>query len=68
MQALVRTLTALEGDLDRLSLFLAAYQRSAHPQRGEALRWLVPVLAGRVRAVRSSSRALAAARLSSAAR
>ncbi|MGE0622876.1 MAG: hypothetical protein AB7I04_15460 [Pseudomonadales bacterium] len=55
-EALLGCLTALERDLDRLALFLAAYGRSEHPERAEALRWLVPVLAERSAELRSSSR------------
>lgn len=55
VEDLVRTLAALERDLDRLGLFLAAYRRSAHPERGEALRWLLPVLSGRLATIRSGA-------------
>jgi len=41
---LARSLAALQQDLERTLVFLAAYERSRHRQRGEALRWLVPVL------------------------
>ncbi len=41
---LAATLHVLQRDLDRLLVFLDAYERSDHPARIEALRWLQPAL------------------------
>ena len=41
---LAATLHVLTKDLNRLLAFLETYERSGHPERIEALRWLQPVL------------------------
>ena len=49
---LVATLHVLQRDLDRLLAFLDTYERSDHPARIEALRWLQPTLERHLRALR----------------
>ncbi len=53
---LVATLQVLRRDLDRLLAFLDTYERSAHPARIEALRWLQPALARHLRALQRHRR------------
>ena len=48
---LTATLEVLNRDLDRLLAFLETYERSAHPARIEALRWLQPTLERHLRAL-----------------
>lgn len=48
---LAATLHVLNRDLDRLLAFLETYERSAHPSRIEALRWLQPSLERHLRAL-----------------
>jgi hypothetical protein len=55
-EALLLTLAGLERDLALLTVFLAAYTRSNHPQRFEALRWQLPILQGRLAAIRALER------------
>ena len=55
------TLHVLERDLDRLLAFLETYERSSHPARIEALRWLLPTLDRHRRAL-SRHRQIAAER------
>jgi len=45
------TLHVLNRDLDRLLAFLDTYERSDHPSRIEALRWLQPALERHLRAL-----------------
>ena len=49
---LCATLDVLYRDLDRLLAFLDTYERSEHPNRIEALRWLQPALERHLRALR----------------
>ena len=49
---LVATLHVLQRDLERLLAFLDTYERSDHPARIEALRWLQPALDRHLRALR----------------
>jgi hypothetical protein len=49
---LCATLDVLYRDLDRLLAFLDTYERSEHPHRIEALRWLQPALERHLRALR----------------
>ncbi len=48
---LAATLHVLNRDLDRLLAFLDTYERSEHPARIEALRWLQPALERHLRAL-----------------
>ena len=48
---LAATLDVLKRDLDRLLAFIDTYERSDHPARIEALRWLQPVLERHLRAL-----------------
>jgi hypothetical protein len=45
------TLQVLNRDLDRLLAFLDTYERSQHPSRIEAIRWLQPALERHLRAL-----------------
>ncbi len=60
---LAATLHVLKKDLDRLLAFLDTYERSRHPDRIEALRWLQPTLDRHLRVLtrhrRSAERACA---------
>lgn len=49
---LVATLHVLGRDLDRLLAFLDTYERSDHPERAEALRWLQPIVDRHLRALK----------------
>ena len=53
---LAATLQVLERDLDRLLAFLDTYERSSHPARIEALRWLLPVIDRHLRALKRHRR------------
>lgn len=53
---LAATLYVLNRDLDRLLAFLDTYERSAHPARIEALRWLQPALQRHLRALKRQRR------------
>ena len=55
---LAATLHVLNRDLDRLLAFLDAYERSDHPARIEALRWLQPALDRHLRALSRHRRKL----------
>lgn len=46
---LAEILEQLDVDLSGLLVSLAAYQRSDHPERFEALRWHLPILEKHVR-------------------
>lgn len=48
---LAATVAVLGRDLQRLLAFLDTYERSAHPARIEALRWLQPALERHLRAL-----------------
>ena len=50
------TLQVLSRDLDRLLAFLDTYERSRHPARIEALRWLQPALERHLRALKRCRR------------
>jgi hypothetical protein len=50
------TLHVLKRDLDRLLAFLDTYERSVHPARIEALRWLQPALERHLRALKRHRR------------
>lgn len=49
---LAATLHVLGRDLDRLLAFLDTYERSDHPERAEALRWLQPIVDRHLRALK----------------
>ena len=53
---LAATLHVLNRDLDRLLAFLDTYERSDHPARIEALRWLQPALQRHLRALKRQRR------------
>ena len=53
---LTATLHVLNRDLKRLLAFLDTYERSEHPARIEALRWLQPALVRHLRALRRQRR------------
>ncbi len=53
---LVATLHVLNRDLNRLLAFLDTYERSEHPARIEALRWLQPTLARHLRVLKRQRR------------
>ena len=55
---LVATLQVLTRDLDRLLAFLDTYERSDHPARIEALRWLQPAFDRHLRALKRQRRNL----------
>ncbi len=55
---LAATLYVLNRDLDRLLAFLDTYERSDHPARIEALRWLQPALDRHLRALSRHRRKL----------
>ena len=55
---LAATLHVLNRDLDRLLAFLDTYERSEHPSRIEALRWLQPALDRHLRALSRHRRKL----------
>jgi hypothetical protein len=55
---LTATLHVLQRDLDRLLAFLDTYERSGHPARIEALRWLQPALERHLRILKRQRKKL----------
>ncbi|MEJ2088253.1 MAG: hypothetical protein P8Y69_07230 [Gammaproteobacteria bacterium] len=54
---IARILTNLEGELEALCVSLDAYERSAHAERFEALRWHLPILRQHCQSLAQLSRA-----------